>query len=289
MIKYVGTVRPSAADGLVAEVYRQMRRVNRCPWCVDAHTTMLRAGAHGSVVDELGRGELTRRPDSGFGRIAAWAAATRTPGNPALRSAPFGPRDAPEMIGTAVVFHYLKRVVTILLPERLLPSGGVARKIAGRGASLWFSRALRRPKTPGESLRLLPDAPLPPDLSWAASAPNVAAAFARWVAVVERAGADVLDPAVRAVVQARVDAWRGEDPGLSRAWVEQAVRGLDKDNRPAGQLALLTALAPYQVDDTVIHAFRERSPGDPQLLTVLAWSSLAAARRVGSWIDVPVA
>ena len=188
MIKYVSTVRPSAADGLVAEVYRQIRRdfgavagplrlhsaapellagawcacretlvagdvprehketvaavvseINRCPWCVDAHTTMLRAGAYGSVADELGRGELAGSSDSKFGRIAAWAAATRTPGSPALRSAPFAHQDAAEMIGTAVVFHYINRLVTILLPERLLPSGGVARKMAGRGASLWFS------------------------------------------------------------------------------------------------------------------------------------------------------
>lgn len=99
MIKYASTVRPSAADGLVAEVYRQIRRdfgavagplrlhsaapellagawcacretlvagnvprerketvaamvseINRCPWCIDAHTTMLRAGGYGSVA-----------------------------------------------------------------------------------------------------------------------------------------------------------------------------------------------------------------------------------------------
>ena len=89
-------------------------------------------------------------------------------------------------------------------------------------------------------------------------------------------------------MQARLDAWTGEDPGLGRGWVEQAVRDLDEGNRSAGRLALLTALAPYQVDGTVVRAFRERSPGDPQLLAALAWSSLAAARRVGSWLDVTV-
>lgn len=257
--------------------------INRCPWCVDAHATMLRAGGHGAAADQIGRSGLAA-PDHGLDRVAAWAAATRSPGSPALLSPPFEGREAPEVIGTAVVFHYINRLVTILLPEHLLPSSGPARVPAARAASLWFSRAVRRTKQPGDSLRLLPEAPLPAGLSWASSSPAVAGAFARWASVVEEAGQAVFDPAIRTVVRSHVDAWTGDDPGLSRAWVEEAIGELTGTERPAARLALLTALAPHQVDDGIIKDFRSAWPRDVQLISALAWSSLAAARRVGSWL-----
>jgi hypothetical protein len=57
-------------------------------------------------------------------------------------------------------------------------------------------------------------------------------------------------------------------------------------DRPAGRLALLTALASYQVDRSVVRQFRAGWPDDSTLVELTAWASLAAARRVGSWIPL---
>jgi hypothetical protein len=59
---------------------------------------------------------------------------------------------------------------------------------------------------------------------------------------------------------------------------------LDAEMQPLAKLILLGALAPHQVDECVIAAFRKILPDDSQLIEALAWGSFTAARRVGSWL-----
>jgi AhpD family alkylhydroperoxidase len=56
-------------------------------------------------------------------------------------------------------------------------------------------------------------------------------------------------------------------------------------HKPAARLALLVALASYQVDEGVIKAFRSQYPGDDKLIGAAAWASFMAARRIGSWLQ----
>jgi hypothetical protein len=88
---------------------------------------------------------------------------------------------------------------------------------------------------------------------------------------------------VRELVSDRLDSWRGEETGLSRDWCERLIERLPEPDRPAGRLALLTALASYQVDEEVIGLFRARHADDATLIEAAAWASFAAARKVGSW------
>lgn len=156
-------------------------------------------------------------------------------GDPLLQRPPFSEADAPEIIGTAVAFHYINRMVDIFLDETPLPSNrnwlkGRLKRVAG----IYFSRAARRQKVAGGSLALLPEADLPADLGWAAGSPAVTGAFARWAAVVEMAGREALSANVRALVSAHVAAWNGEAPSLSRNWVEAGLAGLDDAEKPGG-------------------------------------------------------
>ncbi len=112
----------------------------------------------------------------------------------------------------------------------------------------------------------------------------IAAALARFAAAVETAGAQALDPAVRALAHRVIARWQGEAAGLGRAWLAPLVGELNEELRPAGRLVLLTALAPYQVDAGIVGAFRTRCSDDATLVAALAWASLTAARRVGTWL-----
>src|SRR5262249_28813966 len=88
----------------------------------------------------------------------------------------------------------------------------------------------------------------------------------------------------RATVLEHVGRWRGEAMGPSRAWVEDAILPVAEHVRPAARLALLVALASYQVDDEVVSSFRKQSPSDEALLGTVAWAAFTAARRVGTWL-----
>ncbi len=265
------TVAAGAVERPVKEaVAVAVSELNRCPYCVDAHSAMLRSTG-------------TAAPT----QFAAWAAATRSPGAGILQNPPFDAAQVPEMVGTAVLFHYINRPVSVFLDESPLP---IRRRLLRAPMLALAGRRFRPftsvPPPPGESLDLLPDAGLPADMEWARGARHIAGAWARFAAVVEAAGEDALPPDVRAWLQDLLGSWNGETPPLGAAWVDEQLGELQAGERAAGRLALLSALAPYRVDEGVIGDYRRaHAAGDARLLAAVVWSALAAARRVGSWIS----
>jgi AhpD family alkylhydroperoxidase len=298
-IRHVVAVRPADARGVVADVYRQSQRdfgmlappvalhspaprtlaavwtmlretllanggvdratkeavaaavsvANACPYCVDVHGTAVAALAGGNR----------------FPRVEAWVNGTGP--------APGEPDHRPELVGVAVTFHYLNRMVNVFLPDSPLP-GGLPR---GPGLSVFgrFIRTTARtPVRPGESLDLLPAAPLPADLSWAAGHPVVARAFGAAAAAFDGGVPD----SVRDLLATTTDGARG----IGRAWVDDLLTSLPPADRPAGRVALLTAFASYQLDDSVIGEFRRDHPDDRSLVELTAWASFTAARRLGA-------
>jgi AhpD family alkylhydroperoxidase len=239
---------------------------NDCPYCADVHGMTLAAIPAAADVDEL----------------TEWARASAVAGPV---TAPFSSAHAAELIGVAVAFHYYNRMVNVFLSDSPFPShvpesakpkarkvlGGVLRPAPGGAVA-------------GESLDFLPVVPLPADLSWARSNGVVAEAFARAYAAVEAAGSRSVPASVRALVSSRLSTWDGRAPGLSRAWVSEAVASLPPADRAAGRLALLVAFASYQIDDEVVAEFQATAPGDDTLVELAAWAALAAARRISSWL-----
>lgn len=246
-------------------------RANECPFCVEAHT----------MTQRVARADPERDPR--LGAIDAWAASTLRPD--ALPDPPFGPDEAPWMIGTAVAFHTINRIVNVLLSESGVPAPmRVFGKVADRvGDALVGKPMLELNPEPGGALDLLPPAAHPADLHWASADPVVTEAFARADAALDRASS-ALPADVRALVAERVSEWRGQAPGLSRSWAEEAAAALDPPDRPAAVLGLLVALASYQVDDGVVAAYRDVEPSDGALVAAVAWPAWQAARRVGAWL-----
>jgi AhpD family alkylhydroperoxidase len=261
--------------------------INACPYCVDVHTTMLHALGDRAPAAAIVSGETDGIADPDLRAVVAWARANRQPEAPILRQRPFPDEHAPEMIGVALAYHYINRMVNIFAAASPFPLGASKIKpIVKRVASPVFRRLLARDVRPGASLDLLPPAPLPDDLGWAQSDPVIADAFGRAAAAFDAVGQHALPGEVRQLVAARLSVWRGEEPGLSRGWVESAIEALPAPQRPLGRLALLAALASYQVDAQVLNDARTRPgpAGDEALVAAASWASFAAARRIGSWL-----
>jgi AhpD family alkylhydroperoxidase len=278
-----GQVRRGVKEAVAAVVSEQ----NRCLWCVDAHSIALYATGDRQAVQAILQQHGDEQLDTQMQAAIRWASATRTPTAAIITTPPFSAQVAPEMLGVAVTFHYLNRLVSIVLAETNLPRTLWLKQAIKRALGWLYAGVARQLYPPGRSLDLLPEAPLPGDLAWAAGVPSIAGAFARFAAQVEAVGKRVLAPDVRTFVQQQVHVWAGDDPGLSRQWVERALEGVTGEPRAASRLALLAALAPYQMDDEVIQGFRTYHPGDDELLGALAWASFTAARRIGGWLYAP--
>lgn len=312
-IRYVKPVMPGSADGLVASVYAQAERDfgliaapiamhspapelaaaswmmlretllavgsvsradkevvaaavsagNECPYCVAVHSATSKA---------LGN-ELDSINDPALKEIITWAQQSGQPGTHPLAHPGYA-----EIAGVAVTFHYLTRMVTIFLPKSPLPSL-TPKAVGGWVMDMLASAMLAASPAPGAALNLLPDAPLPTEFSWAADTPHVAAALGRAAAAIEAAGQRTVPPRVRELVLGKLSGWNGQPPGPSAAWADTEVAGLDSLDRAAGRLAILTALAPYQVSRGDVAELRQ---SDEALLALTSWASMAAARTISS-------
>jgi len=261
---------------------------NSCPYCITVHAATL-SGLVGSPTGAaVSADAIDSIPDPAIRAIAHWARRSVNRPDSHASDVPFSREQAPEIAGVAVTFHYLNRMVDIFLADSPLPPNvpaparGSALRLLGR----FMSNAARADHQPGASLELLPAAPLPEDLHWAAGNPYIGQAFARASAAIEVAGQQYVPGSVQAALHTRLAGWDGQPPGLSRAWVQDEVSSLPPEDRAAGRLVLLTALAAYQVDQQVIDAFRYHQPGDEALVAATSWASMAAARRIGCWLPL---
>jgi AhpD family alkylhydroperoxidase len=262
-------------------------QTNACPYCVDAHTMTLHATDAHDAASAILRGDYDSIHDPQLRTLVQWALASRTSNAQGSLPPHLSSNDASEIIGTAVAFHYINRMVNVFLGEAFLPTPSALKGVTGRLFAATAGKRMVRDLQQGHSLQFVPPAPLPDDLFWAAANPSVAGAFAGFAAVVEEAGAMALSETVRALVNNAIQTWNGEDMGMSRRWVENTVIALPEEHRSAARLALLTALASYQVDSSVVEEFQSRYPDDAQLIAVTAWASFTAARRVGVWLAAP--
>ncbi len=336
MIKYIQPVKPNSAQGLVAEVYAQIKQdfgavtepflihsplpkllsgawmvcreaglvgivpreikeaiavavsqTNKCPYCVDTHTIMLNAMGHKEVAETISSGRYSHIPGIELQRIVEWSMATTAPKSLALRVPPFSQQQAPEIIGTAVFFHYINRMATVLLGDTLLPFNQRWLKSPLKQVSIrMFSKAIIKPKEAGSSLQFLPKADLPNDLRWAKPAPNIARAYACFSMAIEEAGEYALPQTVRSFIQEEIDDWRGETSELRLAWSEDAISRLDEPYQAAADLALLAALSPHKVDEKLVLDFKRHFPENEKLVGALSWASFIAARKIGTWLHM---
>jgi hypothetical protein len=176
----------------------------------------------------------------------------------------------------------------VLLDDTPLPSSRKSLKgLLSRIAGWYFSFAARRPKMAGDSLAFLPEAVLPEDLAWASASATLAGAWARFAAEMERHGEAALPAVTRQLATEYIGTWHGEGLELRNGTLEEAVQPLSPKQRNAGRLVLLTALAPHQVDETVIRNFADPNSEQEKILGAISWASFAAARRIGSWLASP--
>lgn len=287
-----GLMHATLVSGRVPRFHKEavsaaVSRTNRCPYCVDVHTLALDAVHRPDLATAIQDGAHDRIRDPHLRGLVRWAASTRRPDSEILKAPPFGMEDAPEIIGTAVAFHYINRVVNVFLPASPLP---VESRLPGLGrlgrqvAKFMIGDAVQG-RQPIKDTYCGPDLGLPADLSWASGAEPVRRAVGQFAAATDAAGERSVPPAARQLLLQWVQAWRGEDPGLGAAWVEAPLARLDESDAAAARLCLLVACASYRVDEQEVARFRVHHPGDDTLIDAVAWASFAAARRIGGWLS----
>lgn len=275
-----GLVPRAHKEAVVSEV----AKTNQCPFCVSAHTLMMAAAGENdaSQVVYTGKGHIA---DELLRQRIEWGASTRTPDAEILHNPPFNAVEAPEIIGGALAFHYINRMVSLFIEGDMMPNMGLLNGFIRNGVWRFMMKSkMEKQSIPGDSLQFLPEADLPDVFDWAKNHPHISRSFAGITATHEKYAQQVVSPDLLAPVQAEYDRWSGEDTGISRKWLAEATTDLSEADRSAASMMLLAGFAPYQVTESDINAFREHYPDDRQLLAVTGWGAWAAVRRISTWI-----
>lgn len=278
----MGRAGRSARESIAAGV----SHANRCPYCVDVHASMLHADAKHQLAATLSSSKGAESVDD---PLVRWAMATRSPGAEMLRRPPFDREELPQMVATAVGFHFINRVVTVMLRESPGPvamKSSLLKDLFARGmARVIGRRIVAVDADPGQSLELLPDYAPPSAFAWAAGNEHVSAALAKFSGAIEEQARRSMPEEVIRITGEAVSRWDGADPELASAWLD-AGHGLlhDQAHAPTLRLAMLTAMAPHRVGAPLVDQVKRQGCGDGELVSIVAWASLQAARRIASWL-----
>lgn len=242
---------------------------NRCPFCVTAHAVLLHATGDHRLAEGVLRGEEPEAP--GDRALLAWGRNMRGPW-------PFPADEAPEYVGTTLAFHFINRIVSSLLSERMLPGGAERYRLVRRTAGRSLAGTVRREVRPGASLPLLrTDGEAP---AWMDDGPVGTAYGALLTAA--RAGEELLSEEDAASVRASVADWDGVTPLPLRAELPSRAR------RPGARLALLAARAPYRVTAEDVAAWRTPASTDHCLVHLVAFGAICAVERVEAILRMTV-
>ena len=279
-------------ESLVAGPDRAMKELiavavsqsNRCPYCVQAHTSMLLGADDRPALDAVSSGECA---NGELASLAAWASATGRKSSLSATPPPFTARQAAAFMATAVLFHYINRMVNIFLDEAMMPVVGKV-PVVGEQAFRIFSsvtsgRIVRIDATPGVFLMETPAMQLPEAFGWATDDPAVAGGLLRFADAVRQAVDASVAPEIQTLVKRRVLEWEGELPGIGKGWLDEAARVLPERSRPQARLALLAAMASWAVDGGEIASCRQAGLDDRALLETAAFGAYLATERIAGW------
>jgi len=264
-----------------------LSQINDCAYCGDMLISLVSGAGKQDAASNIFYEQEDRIADPLLRERLAWVKAAATPGEQAPDALPFTAEELPELLGSLLAMSHINRVSHVVMdgspvaaPFRLKGIKAAALRLFGAELRVTTERRLE----PGRALALLPAAPLPEDLQWATANPRIAAALARWAAVIEQEARRVTSPAVRELVHRSLQQWQGELMPLSRSWVERELEGLPEAERPVARLALVAAKASYQVDEALVTAVLGAERDETRLVRVLAWAAFSAARRIAARI-----
>lgn len=271
---FVG-VAPRAEKELIAV---GVSEANRCPFCIDAHSAAVRSTGVDGVEPNVAV------PTS------LWALATGQSGHPDLSSPPFATRPVEyppaECLGTVVAFHYLNRMVSAFLDDKMMPMPSAFDSATMSMATIMMGGMIAKAESnvAGESIALVPEAD--PSLAWrpqwAEASPTIAEALARWSSAIETEARRRLDSDILSAIADGIESWTDvtADP---KPIVDQLGDRVTGASRTAARVGVSIAAAPYRVSEEELRSVTAAGWSNEDLLVLVAWSAQRAARRVGTW------
>ncbi len=272
-------------------VAASVAQVNRCPYCEDAHGTSIVSAGDKITSKKIANGTWQTLKGEKKKQIIEWSLNTRNPNAEIIKNPPFSIHEAPEIIGTALVFHSTNRLVSIFLEESPLPnflSGKLIKKTALKiAAKTLFKSMVEKQSTTGDGLEFINDYPIPTSLKWSKSIPPFSKALAAEQVVLNEIEEELIPKKLAQLFIEKVNSWQGEEMPMGRSWLNEVIKPLSENEKPIAQIMFLAAFTPFAVTGKDIEDFRKAKPGDAALVEVCYWSIQLLTNRLSKWLVKP--
>lgn len=256
---------------------------NRCQFCVDAHTSLIHASGEHRLAEMIWRGQPPQDPEQA--RLVSWSMATARLGSTEVAALPFPDHLIPEYFGTALVTHFINRMVSALLNESVLPGRLQESSWVRRVAGTVLGRTVRLRPAPGLSVPLLAGFPAGPAPDWAAGSPVGVAYAALRAAAAD--GGGLLKARAWELVLTTVAGCDDRPVTAASGCLDERLATLPESSRPGARLALLAALDPHRITDADVAAWRSTRDDDTSLIQVLAFGAMAGVERISASLALP--
>lgn len=257
---------------------------NKCTYCVDAHTVMLIGLNDAITATAIEEHNPALIKDRNLRSLVKWGLESRNFKSVIVKFPPFIDMAAPEAIGTAVLFHYLNRMVTAFLGPTVLPINiGFLKGVLKKMSAKHFKSALESKKEPkvffypsSRSWKI--------KFPWSELNPQVERVFSVYYELLNKRVEPVIPLIVRQFLMKNIACWDGNDQLLILDVELVASReGISKDCCTLTKVLYYQAFAPHRINNEHIKELKEYfgPSSEESILISFAWVSLEIAMHIG--------
>ena len=262
---------------------------NECPYCVDAHTIMIIGLKDKIAAKAIVNKDLSLISDDELKKLIDWSFNTRFFNLQMIKEAPFDAMQAPEVIGTAVFFHYLNRMVTIFLGPTILPMNiSFLKEPMKKMAAAMFSKVLATKKEAGTLDYVEKISTSGRDFSWASTNERVEKVFQYFDSVTDKCADEYIPKETRDFINEEMQKWDGANLKSTKE-LDELLTKIPEGNRPMAKILYLICLSPHRIQPSHFEDCQKCFGGSSEaILGSFAWASFQAAKRIGSQLAMGV-
>jgi len=257
---------------------------NKCPYCVEAHDIMaltMGESAYAKIDDVKSKKANSKTKED---RLILWALNNLKYENREVSNPPFSPIEAPEIIGTAVLFHYINRMVTIFAGDSPLPTARMKNVVKGFAANFVFKKAINKPKKRGDSLRFLENIASENFFEWAKPIPEIQTSFRYFKFQTETKIEKILSQEFVVMLKKQSKNLQWLEPVLGNSNQIEFTNNFNQSEQETAKFCYLVMFEPHKVQEKQIFSLK-KSFTEKQILQITAFSAFVIAENIGEMLS----
>jgi len=220
-------------------------------------------------------------------QLLDWAFNTKYFQSDIIQQPPFSKGEAPEIISTAVLFHYLNRMVTVFLGETILPFNiSFLRSFMKKLAAMMFSKVLASEKKKNESFFEVDMSEFGDPFYWTKSNVRIHHALSSFYKVVHSLGKESISNQVFEFITTEIDNWTGSEH-IDISDLDEKLKTVDVEFRKMAKMLYFISFMPYRVTTGLVTDLRKTYKlEDDEILGMFSWASYMTAAKISKEIGV---